>query len=81
MFTGQYVHINYTTLISPLPSQFFFQLFADHRVSPPRLDYVSMLQCFAADPNPRQGFIRALSVVLGQLLQSPSLGHLVRVSK
>ncbi|XP_023257460.1 sperm flagellar protein 2-like [Seriola lalandi dorsalis] len=58
--------------------KFFFQLFADHSFSPPRLDYVSMLQYFAADPNPRQGFIRALSVVLGQHLKHFSPGHLVR---
>nr|XP_046243810.1 sperm flagellar protein 2 isoform X8 [Scatophagus argus] len=61
--------------------KFFFKLFADHSVSPPRLDYVSMLQYFAADPNPRQGFIRALSVVLGQHLRHSSSGHLVKVSK
>uniref|UniRef100_A0A8C4NY62 Calponin-homology (CH) domain-containing protein n=1 Tax=Dicentrarchus labrax TaxID=13489 RepID=A0A8C4NY62_DICLA len=60
--------------------KFFFQLFADHSFSPPRLDYVYMLQYFAADPDPRQGFIRALSVVLGQHLKLSSLGHLVKVS-
>uniref|UniRef100_A0A4W6C6C9 Sperm flagellar 2 n=1 Tax=Lates calcarifer TaxID=8187 RepID=A0A4W6C6C9_LATCA len=59
--------------------KFFFQLFADHSFSPPQLHYVSMLQYFAADPNPRQGFIRALSVVLGQNLKHPSSGHLVKV--
>ncbi|XP_049907303.1 sperm flagellar protein 2 isoform X2 [Epinephelus moara] len=58
--------------------KFFFQLFADCSVSPPRLDYVSMLQYFAADPNPRQGFIRALSVVLGKHLRHSSPGHLVK---
>ncbi|XP_008292289.1 sperm flagellar protein 2 [Stegastes partitus] len=58
--------------------EFFFQLFADHSFSPSRLDYVSMLQYFAADPNPRQGFIRALSVVMGQHLQLSSLDHLVK---
>ncbi|XP_033476469.2 sperm flagellar protein 2 [Epinephelus lanceolatus] len=58
--------------------KFFFQLFADRSVSPPRLDYVSMLQYFAADPNPRQGFIRALSVVLGKHLKHSSPGHLVK---
>ncbi|XP_071339395.1 sperm flagellar protein 2 [Trachinotus anak] len=58
--------------------KFFFQLFANHSVSPPQLDYVSMLQYFAADPNPRQGFIRALSVVLGQHLKHSPLIHLVR---
>uniref|UniRef100_A0A3Q2UNN6 Sperm flagellar 2 n=1 Tax=Fundulus heteroclitus TaxID=8078 RepID=A0A3Q2UNN6_FUNHE len=58
--------------------KFFFQLFADPTSSPPQLDYVSMLQYFAADPNPRQGFIRALSVVLGQHLQQPSQSLLVK---
>ncbi|KAM9743741.1 sperm flagellar protein 2 [Menidia menidia] len=59
-------------------SKFFFQLFANHTVSPPRLDYLSMLQYFAADPDPRQGFIRALSVVLGKCLTQPSQGHLIK---
>ncbi|KAM4745870.1 sperm flagellar protein 2 [Anableps anableps] len=58
--------------------KFFFQLFADHSTSPPQMDYVSMLQYFAVDPNPRQGFIRALSVVLGQHLQQPSQSLLVQ---
>ncbi|XP_029296259.1 sperm flagellar protein 2 isoform X2 [Cottoperca gobio] len=58
--------------------KFFFQLFAEHSFSPPRLDYLSMLQYFAADPNPRQGFIRALSVVLGQHIKHSSPGHLVK---
>ncbi|XP_041793355.1 sperm flagellar protein 2 [Chelmon rostratus] len=58
--------------------KFFFQLFADHSFSPPRLYYVSMLQYFAADPNPRQGFIRALSVVLGQHPRHASPSHLVK---
>ncbi|XP_070760798.1 sperm flagellar protein 2 [Enoplosus armatus] len=58
--------------------KFFFQLFADHSFSPPRLGYVPMLQYFAADPNPRQGFIRALSVVVGQHLKDSSPGHLVK---
>ncbi|XP_075324953.1 sperm flagellar protein 2-like [Odontesthes bonariensis] len=58
--------------------KFFFQLFADHTSSPPRLDYVSMLLYFAADPNPRQGFIRALIVVSVQHLKQPSQCHLVK---
>ncbi|KAM9360630.1 sperm flagellar protein 2 [Symphorus nematophorus] len=58
--------------------KFFFQLFADHSFSPPRLDYVSMLKYFAADPNPRQGFIRALSIVLGQHIKHCSPTHLVK---
>ncbi|XP_028269778.1 sperm flagellar protein 2 [Parambassis ranga] len=59
--------------------KFFFQLFADHSISPPRVDYVSMLLYFAADPNPRQGFIRALSIVLGQHLEhSSSLDNFVK---
>uniref|UniRef100_A0A3Q3KDJ1 Calponin-homology (CH) domain-containing protein n=1 Tax=Monopterus albus TaxID=43700 RepID=A0A3Q3KDJ1_MONAL len=59
--------------------KFFFQLFADHSFSPPRLDYMSMLQYFAADPNPTQGFIRALSVVLGQHLKHSLSDHLVKL--
>ncbi|XP_069563848.1 sperm flagellar protein 2 [Brachyistius frenatus] len=58
--------------------KFFFQLFADHSTSPPQLDYVSMLQYFAADLNPRQGFIRALSAVLGQHLRLYSPSDLVK---
>uniref|UniRef100_A0A8C9ZT79 Sperm flagellar 2 n=1 Tax=Sander lucioperca TaxID=283035 RepID=A0A8C9ZT79_SANLU len=58
--------------------KFFFQLFADHSFSPPRLDYLSMLQYFAADPHPRQGFIRALSVVLGRHLKHSSPAQLVK---
>ncbi|XP_047246702.1 sperm flagellar protein 2 isoform X3 [Girardinichthys multiradiatus] len=58
--------------------KFFFQLFADPSSSPPQLDYVSMLQYFAADPDPRQGFIRALSVELGQHLQESSQSLLVK---
>ncbi|KAM7415966.1 hypothetical protein PAMA_018166 [Pampus argenteus] len=58
--------------------KFFFQLFADHSFSPPRLDYVSMLQYFAADLNPKQGFIRALSVVTGQHLKHALSSHFVK---
>ncbi|XP_061586232.1 sperm flagellar protein 2-like [Cololabis saira] len=58
--------------------KFFFQLFADHSFSPPQLDYVLMLQYFAADPDPGHGFIRALSVVLGQDLRQPSMDHAVK---
>ncbi|XP_041643683.1 sperm flagellar protein 2 isoform X2 [Cheilinus undulatus] len=57
---------------------FFFQLFADHSISPPQLDYVSMLQYFAADPNPKEGFLRALSVVSGHHLKHSSTDHLVK---
>ncbi|KAM3867441.1 sperm flagellar protein 2 [Diretmus argenteus] len=58
--------------------KFFFQLFADHSFSPPRLDYVTMLQYLAAHPDPTQSFIRALSVVLGQHLKHPSTSCLVK---
>ncbi|XP_023814061.1 sperm flagellar protein 2 [Oryzias latipes] len=58
-------------------TKFFFQLFADGSISPPQLDYVSMLQYFSADPDPRQGFVRGLSVVLGQPLRQPSVDHLI----
>lgn len=50
-------------------------------MSPPRLDYVSMLLYFAADPNPRHGFIRALSVVLGQFVGRPPSSLLVKVRR
>uniref|UniRef100_A0A668A6P5 Sperm flagellar 2 n=1 Tax=Myripristis murdjan TaxID=586833 RepID=A0A668A6P5_9TELE len=56
--------------------KFFFQLFADHSVSPPRLEYVSMLQYFSAHPDSAQGFVRALSVVVGQHLKHSSTTHL-----
>ncbi|XP_029915188.1 sperm flagellar protein 2 [Myripristis murdjan] len=58
--------------------KFFFQLFADHSVSPPRLEYVSMLQYFSAHPDSAQGFVRALSVVVGQHLKHSSTTHLVK---
>ncbi|KAM4615776.1 sperm flagellar protein 2 [Polymixia lowei] len=58
--------------------KFFFQLFADRSSAPPRLDYVSMLQYLSAHPDPAQGFIRALSVVLGQHLKHPSASRLVK---
>ncbi|XP_028312903.1 sperm flagellar protein 2 isoform X3 [Gouania willdenowi] len=52
--------------------RFFFQLFADHEATPPKLNYMHMLLYFAADSNPRTGFIRALSLVLGQHLKDSS---------
>ncbi|KAM9858603.1 sperm flagellar protein 2 [Aulostomus maculatus] len=58
--------------------KFFFQLFAYHSFSPPRLDYKSMLQYFAAHPDPKDGFIRALSVMMGQPLKQSSSSHLVK---
>ncbi|RVE68015.1 hypothetical protein OJAV_G00087500 [Oryzias javanicus] len=58
-------------------TKFFFQLFADSSVSPPQLDYVSMLLYFSSDPDSRQGFVRALSVVLGQPLRQLSVDHLI----
>lgn len=39
-----------------------------------------MLQYLAAHPNPRQGFIRALSIELGQHLKLSSPSHFVKVS-
>ncbi|XP_032435478.1 sperm flagellar protein 2 isoform X2 [Xiphophorus hellerii] len=83
-FPGQSVQKVPEDPLEPLPydrsanlQKFFFQMFADHSSSPPLLDYVSMLQYFAANPNPKQGFIRALSVVLGKHLQQPLLSLLV----
>ncbi|XP_055017922.1 sperm flagellar protein 2 [Boleophthalmus pectinirostris] len=58
--------------------QFFFRMFADHSSSPPRLNYTSMLLYFSADPNPKQGFVRALSVVIGQHLKQSSTTQLVK---
>ncbi|XP_054630494.1 sperm flagellar protein 2 isoform X2 [Dunckerocampus dactyliophorus] len=57
--------------------KFFFQLFADHSDTPPRLDYMSMLLYFTSDPDPKQGFIRALSVMTGLHLKYPPSGPLV----
>uniref|UniRef100_A0A8C5HAY3 Sperm flagellar 2 n=1 Tax=Gouania willdenowi TaxID=441366 RepID=A0A8C5HAY3_GOUWI len=65
--------------------RFFFQLFADHEATPPKLNYMHMLLYFAADSNPRTGFIRALSLVLGQHLKDSSSSsppsYLVKVSE
>ncbi|KAM8864925.1 sperm flagellar protein 2 [Synchiropus picturatus] len=71
--------------LEPLPydrlanlRKFFFQLFAEHCCSSaPRLDYRNMLQYFATDPNPKQGFIRALSLRIGQSLRQPVSSQLV----
>lgn len=38
-----------------------------------------MLLYLAAHPNPRQGFVRALSVVLGQHIKHIPSSHLVKV--
>uniref|UniRef100_A0A3B3UIJ7 Sperm flagellar 2 n=1 Tax=Poecilia latipinna TaxID=48699 RepID=A0A3B3UIJ7_9TELE len=85
-FSGQSVQKVPEDPLEPLPydrsrnlQKFFFQMFADHSFSPPLLDYLSMLQYFAASPIPKQGFIRALSVVLGKHLQQPLLSLLVNV--
>lgn len=40
-----------------------------------------MLRYFAAHPDPREGFIRALSLVLGRQVKSPSQEQLVQVKK
>lgn len=64
-----------------LALQFFFRLFADHSSLPSRLHYETMLRYFAADPDPREGFIRALSLVLGKQVKSPSQDQLVQVKK
>ncbi|PWA19679.1 hypothetical protein CCH79_00007062, partial [Gambusia affinis] len=79
-FPGQSVQKVPEDPLEPLPydrSVNLQKMFADHSSSPPLLDYVSMLQYFAANPNPKQGFIRALSVVLGKHLQQPLLSLLV----
>uniref|UniRef100_A0A8C8D1E8 Calponin-homology (CH) domain-containing protein n=1 Tax=Oncorhynchus tshawytscha TaxID=74940 RepID=A0A8C8D1E8_ONCTS len=73
-------------LSEPLPydrlanlRKFFFLLFADPDCSPARVDYVTMLLYFAAHPDPTQGFVRALSVVMGQPLRHQSSSRLLKV--
>uniref|UniRef100_A0A8C7P6L4 Sperm flagellar 2 n=1 Tax=Oncorhynchus mykiss TaxID=8022 RepID=A0A8C7P6L4_ONCMY len=61
-----------------VPSYFFFLLFADPDCSPARVDYVTMLLYFAAHPDPMQGFVRALSVVMGQPLRHQSSSRLLK---
>uniref|UniRef100_A0A8C7CMF1 Sperm flagellar 2 n=1 Tax=Oncorhynchus kisutch TaxID=8019 RepID=A0A8C7CMF1_ONCKI len=72
-------------LSEPLPydrlanlRKFFFLLFADPDCSPARVDYVTMLLYFAAHPDPTQGFVRALSVVMGQPLRHQSSSRLLK---
>ncbi|XP_038852765.1 sperm flagellar protein 2 [Salvelinus namaycush] len=72
-------------LSEPLPydrlanlRKFFFLLFADPNCSPARVDYVTMLLYFAAHPDPMQGFVRALSVVMGQPLRHHSSSRLLK---
>ncbi|XP_057687552.1 sperm flagellar protein 2 isoform X2 [Corythoichthys intestinalis] len=60
--------------------KFFFQLFSDHSTTPPQLDYMTMLLCFAADPDPKQGFIKALSLMTGHHLQYSSSSPLHTVT-
>ncbi|KAL4660846.1 sperm flagellar protein 2-like [Arapaima gigas] len=61
--------------LEPLPfdrlaqlKTFFFTLFADHCPAVPRLHYETMLLYFATHPDRIQGWVRALSVVTGQLI-------------
>uniref|UniRef100_A0A674CNV3 Sperm flagellar 2 n=1 Tax=Salmo trutta TaxID=8032 RepID=A0A674CNV3_SALTR len=72
-------------LSEPLPydrlanlRKFFFLLFSDPNCSPARVDYVTMLLYFAAHPDPMQGFVRALSVVMGQPLRHHSSSRLLK---
>ncbi|KAM5260693.1 sperm flagellar protein 2 isoform 2-T2 [Hipposideros larvatus] len=57
--------------------EFFFRLFADYEIDPPRLDYTQMLLCFACHPDPVEGVYRALSVATGthifQPIEAPTL--------
>uniref|UniRef100_A0A8C4Z9L6 Calponin-homology (CH) domain-containing protein n=1 Tax=Gadus morhua TaxID=8049 RepID=A0A8C4Z9L6_GADMO len=57
----------------------FFQMFADHSSSPPRLDYARMLGYLAAHPEPGQGVVRALSLALGRTLRHPAACRYVKV--
>ncbi|XP_068167289.1 sperm flagellar protein 2 [Antennarius striatus] len=84
-FSGGGVHPVPEDPTEPLPydrlanlHKFFFMLFADQSSSPPHVEYVSMLQYFAADPHPKQGFIRALSIILGQNLKLSSPDHITK---
>ncbi|XP_013409132.1 sperm flagellar protein 2 isoform X2 [Lingula anatina] len=52
-----------------------FDIFADHTMEPPQLDYVSMLMYFSVDPDPLEGFLRALSVASGTHMPRPHLKH------
>ncbi|XP_078353910.1 sperm flagellar protein 2-like [Oculina patagonica] len=55
----------------------FYQIFADQNDSVPSLDYTDMLLYFAADPDPLEGVLRALSVAANQPMpSSKSLVHL-----
>ena len=56
-------------------------MFADHSCSPPRLDYARMLGYLAADPEPGQGVVRALSLVLGRTLRHPAACRFVKVGQ
>ncbi|XP_019907757.3 sperm flagellar protein 2 [Esox lucius] len=58
--------------------KFFFLLFCDPDSSPTRVDYVTLLLFFVAHPDPVQGFVRALSVVMGQPLQHHSSSRLLK---
>lgn len=51
--------------------QFFFRLFADYEMDPPRLDYTQMLLYFACHPDPVEGVYRALSVATGTHIFQP----------
>ncbi|XP_015747762.1 PREDICTED: sperm flagellar protein 2-like [Acropora digitifera] len=53
----------------------FFQIFADHNDGALTLDYVDMLLYFAADPDPLEGFLRALSVVANQPMPATKSLH------
>uniref|UniRef100_A0A674CPG7 Sperm flagellar 2 n=1 Tax=Salmo trutta TaxID=8032 RepID=A0A674CPG7_SALTR len=75
-------------LSEPLPydrlanlRKFFFLLFSDPNCSPARVDYVTMLLYFAAHPDPMQGFVRALSVVMGQPLRHHSSSRLLKLEE
>uniref|UniRef100_A0AAY4BZD0 Uncharacterized protein n=1 Tax=Denticeps clupeoides TaxID=299321 RepID=A0AAY4BZD0_9TELE len=52
----------------PYSSCFFFSVFANQASSPAHLDYVNMLLYLAAHPDSVQGFVRALSLMVGHPL-------------
>ncbi|XP_030647562.1 sperm flagellar protein 2 [Chanos chanos] len=58
--------------------KFFFLLFADHSSVPPKLDYVRMLLYLCSHQEPKQGFIRALSLLTGQALHTHTTSPLLQ---
>uniref|UniRef100_A0AAY4BZB8 Calponin-homology (CH) domain-containing protein n=1 Tax=Denticeps clupeoides TaxID=299321 RepID=A0AAY4BZB8_9TELE len=60
--------------------KFFFSVFANQASSPAHLDYVNMLLYLAAHPDSVQGFVRALSLMVGHPLCYESNSLLLKVT-